>query len=257
LLNEYVLRRYDTALPDLDHLGHTVMGVSLGMFIVFRTNTSYARFWEARSHWGMLVNSSRNLARASAVYAGSASEMSSLLTAYAIALKEHLRGNRDLSGLRQFVPGRLLGAAAATVNPPTLVARAMSEWIAGRQAEGRLDSIQAMALERLVGTLTDAQGGCEKILRTPLPFVYAALIKQVLILYLATLPLVLVNKMGFAAPLAVAGVSLCMLGIEEAGVEIEDPFGVGPNHLSLDRICDTIACDTAVLTAADAEEKIA
>ena len=84
----------------------------------------------------------------------------------------------------------------------------------------------------------DNQGGCEKIRRTPLPFVYAALIKQVLLLYLATLPFVLVPKMGFVAPLVVVGVSLGMLGIEEAGVEIEDPFGLDPNHLPLDEICD-------------------
>lgn len=248
-LNEYVLQNVGTPLFALDQLGHTVMGVSLGMFIVFRTNTSYARFWEARSHWGSLVNTSRNLARAGAVYAGPAGELSRLIAAYVIALKEFLRGQKDLSGLRQFVPGKLFATASTAGNPATILARAMSEWIAGRLAEGRLDTMQAARLEGLVASLTDAQGGCEKILRTPMPFVYAALIKQVLLLYLGSLPFVLVGKMGFAAPLVVAGVSLGMLGIEEAGVEIEDPFGAGPNHLPLDRLCEMIARDTAALTA--------
>jgi putative membrane protein len=248
-LDEFVLRSVGSPLPALDQLGHTVLGVSLGMFIVFRTNTSYARFWEARSHWGMLVNTSRNLARAGAVYAGSAGELSRLITAYVIAVKEYLRGLNDLSELRQLVPGRILTAASAASNPPALLARSISEWIASRLAERRLDAMQAARLEGLVATLTDAQGGCEKILRTPMPFVYAALIKQVLLLYLASLPFVLVAKMGFAAPIAVAVVALGMLGIEEAGVEIEDPFGTGPNHLPLDRICETIARDVAALVA--------
>jgi putative membrane protein len=55
--------------------------------------------------------------------------------------------------------------------------------------------------------------------------------------------------MHFMAPLVLMGVSLVLLGIEEAGVEIEDPFGSDPNHLALDQICAGIARDVADLTA--------
>jgi putative membrane protein len=58
--------------------------------------------------------------------------------------------------------------------------------------------------------------------------------------------------MDYVTPLVVAGLSLGMLGIEEAGVEIEDPFGTGPNHLPLEQICATIARDTADLAGARA-----
>jgi putative membrane protein len=142
----------------------------------------------------------------------------------------------------------MLEQLALAANAPNMLAKALSEWVAGRLAQGRLEPMQAAHLERLVAILTDSQGGCEKILRTPLPFVYAALIKQVLLLYLASLPFVLVERMGFAAPIAVAGVSLGLLGIEDAGVEIEDPFSSGPNRLPLDQICATIARDVAALT---------
>jgi putative membrane protein len=106
-------------------------------------------------------------------------------------------------------------------------------------------------MEQVLSSMVDNQGGCERIQRTPLPFVYAALIKQILLLYLASLPLVLVNKMGFAAPLVVAVVSFGMLGIEEAGIEIEDPFDTDPNSLPLEQICITIARDTATLCGTD------
>jgi ion channel-forming bestrophin family protein len=134
-------------------------------------------------------------------------------------------------------------------NPASVLAGAMSEWVAARQREGRLDAVMALRLEELVGELVDNQGGCEKILRTPLPFVYAALIKQALFLYLGTLPFVLV-RMDFVAPLVVAGVSLVMMGIEEAGVEIESPFGVDLNHLPLESICEAIARDAHDLAEA-------
>jgi putative membrane protein len=127
--------------------------------------------------------------------------------------------------------------------------------VAGRVKEGKLDPQMASRMEQYVCLLLDNLGGCEKIHRTPLPFVYAALIKQVLFIYLATLPFVLVATMNFMAPLVVMGVSLGMLGIEEAGVEIEDPFALDDNHLPLDQICSMIGRDVQDLTAG--EEKSA
>ena len=38
-----------------------------------------------------------------------------------------------------------------------------------------------------------------------------------------------------------------MLGIEEAGVEIERPFGTDPNCLPLEQICSSIARDAVAL----------
>jgi ion channel-forming bestrophin family protein len=55
---------------------------------------------------------------------------------------------------------------------------------------------------------------------------------------------VLVAKMGYAAPLVEAVVALGLLGIEEAGVEIENPFNLEPNNLPLESLCEMIARDT-------------
>jgi ion channel-forming bestrophin family protein len=246
LLDEYVLKP-QRELPALDQLGHSVLGVALGLLIVFRTNTSYNRFWEARSCWGMLLNCARNLVREAAVFAGPADDLARLVAAYVVAIRENLRGNRDLTPLRALVSGRVLDELKQVNNPPSHLAKLMSEWVKTRLAERRIDTYQAMQLERIICTMVDSQGACEKIRKTPLPFVYAALIKQILFLYLGTLPFVLVNKMGFAAPLVVSVVGLGILGIEEAGVEIEDPFGLDPNDLPLEAICETIARDTADL----------
>ena len=45
---------------------HSLVGVALGLLLVFRTNASYDRFWEGRRLWGGIVNETRNLARAAA-----------------------------------------------------------------------------------------------------------------------------------------------------------------------------------------------
>jgi putative membrane protein len=249
LLNDYVLRRYGYPLPALDQLGHIVLGVALSMLLAFRGNAANSRYWEARSHWGMIVNTARNLVRGATVYAGPAQDLAGLVTAWVVALRESLRGQRDLAAVRPLVSGKLFDRLVAAPNAPALLARSLSEWVAARLAEGRIDTVTAARLEGLIGVLVDNQGGCEKIRKTPMPFVYAALIKQIIFLYLITLPIVLVARMDFAAPLVVAGVSLGLLGIEEAGILIEDPFGTDLSHLPLEQICKSIAADASAMAS--------
>lgn len=233
----------------LDQLGHTVLGTALGLLIVFRTNSAYARYWEARTLWGGIVNASRNLVRVAAAHAGPADDLARLAAAFPRVLKQTLRGSKDFTEVRGLLPAGVYQRLGVAANPPGVVARAMGGWVRERLAADRLHPIQAAQLDGLIGTLVDCQGGCERILRTPLPFTYAALIKQTLLVYLATLPFVLVTKMGFASPLAVAVVALGLLGIEEAGVEIENPFSPDPNNLPLDGLCETIARSAAEAAA--------
>jgi ion channel-forming bestrophin family protein len=247
LVNEFALPHY-LKLPIEDTAALTVLGVALSMLIVFRTNSSNNRYWEARSHWGMLINTSRNLIRLAAQAAGPADDLARLLTAYLFVLKEQLRDNPDLTSIRHLVPGRVMERLEQVGNRAQILAAFMTEWVLSRQTEGRLNPYTAMRLEALIEVLVDQQGACEKIHRTPLPFVYASLIKQVLFVYLLTLPFILVPRMTFMAPLIVAVLSLGLLGIENAGVELEDPFGLEPNHLPLDQLCAMVARDVADLT---------
>ena len=249
ILDVLVLQRVGASMPALDQLGHTVLGVALSMLIVFRTNSSNSRYWDGRAHWGGIVNASRNLARLGASYAPPAQQLANLITAYTIAIRENLRGTRDYQPLAKLIPVDLVARATAANNPPSVIAGEISRWIRQARIDDRIDSFQQVAMEQMLSTLVDHQGGCERIQRTPLPFVYAALIKQILLVYLGTLPFVLVAKMGFAAPLVVAVVSFGMMGIEEAGIEIEDPFNLDANNLPLEQICATIARDTAMLCA--------
>lgn len=46
----------------------TITSFALSLLLVFRTNSSYGRFAEARSTWGMVLNRSRDLARQSASF---------------------------------------------------------------------------------------------------------------------------------------------------------------------------------------------
>lgn len=227
-------------------LAHTLIGVALGLLLVFRNNCSYDRYWEGRKLWGAIVNNSRNLVRRAAAYAGGAGGLAGLVSGYALALKQHLRGSKDLDEVRSLVPPVVFDHAASVANPPSALAFHMSAWVKERTSAGNLDPVTAQSLEAHVRALLDAQGGCERILRTPIPFAYAVHIKQLLVLYLVTLPLILIGELNWVAIPAVAAIGFGMLGIEEAGVEIEDPFGDDPNDLPI----ATIARDTQALADA-------
>ena len=123
----------------------------------------------------------------------------------------------------------------------------MSGWVARKLAEGRPGASSA-GLEGHVTKMAEAQSGCERIRSTPIPFVYAVHIKHLLFTYLATLPFVLVAKMGMATPLAVGLIAFGLLGVEEAGLELEDPFGEDSNDLPTDAMCDALERDVTALT---------
>lgn len=56
-------------------LVHTLVGLALGLLLVFRTNASYDRYWEGRKLWGSIVNETRNLIRASEAFLLNAPEI--------------------------------------------------------------------------------------------------------------------------------------------------------------------------------------
>lgn len=226
---------------------HTLLGSVLGFLIVFRMNSSNNRYWEGRSHWGMIINNTRSLIRYAAAHAPRSKELADLVAGYVLCLKQSQRNNRDLSEPALHLPRDVLQDAEKFGNPPTAVAAAISDWINAREREGHLSPWGVRHMEELLAVLVNAQGGCEKIQKTPLPFVYASMIKQLIFVYIATLPIVLVRQQGWGTPLFVAAVSVGFFGIEEASVETEDPFCQEENSLDLETYCFTIIRDTAQL----------
>lgn len=231
----------------LDPVGHSVLGSLLGFLIVFRMNASNARYWEGRSHWGQIINASRNLVRIGSEHAADGQELAGLVTGYAICLRRSLQGLRDADETEIYLSEAVRQSVCVFGNPPTAVAAAISAWIGGQFRAGAVDAITVRQLEEQLSKLVDAQGGCEKIQKTPLPFVYVVMVKQLIVAYLVTLPIVLCERCGWWSPLLMAVVALGLFGMEEASVETEDPFGTDANCLDMQAYTLTIARDAGQL----------
>jgi putative membrane protein len=244
-------QRHDIALPPL---AHTLIGVALGLLLVFRTNASFSRFVEARELLGRIVNHSRDLARQVATYVtdhpGRAELHANTLRwigAFYRLLVQNLRDERDLGQLGE----RLLADERARLEPLRSRAPIVMAWI-GRnlceaQRAGHLDREQLRAMDANLGALIANLGGCERIRRTPVPFAYAQHIKVFVVLFCYTVPFAMVETMHAFTPVASAVLAFALFGIDEIGVEIEDPFGTDPNDLPMERIGDGIDVSTREL----------
>jgi putative membrane protein len=235
----------------LPPIGHSLIGTALGLVLVFRNNASYDRYWEGRKQWGGIVNASRNLARSARSYVGETKTLAPLVVGFCLALKHQLRGETSGEALREHLAEHQVARALKHPNPSLALNLAMSEWIEHARRSRGLSPELAQRLEVQVSALMDCQGACERILNTPVPFAHAVHVRQLLFFYLTSLPLVLIPLLDWAAVPTITLIALGLLGIEEAGVEIEDPFGHDPNDLPLSRICDVISRDVYALVDFD------
>src|SRR5260221_932354 len=83
---------------------HSLLGIVLGLFLVFRTNSAYDRWWEGRRLWGSLVNNTRNLsfklnAFLNASDADSRRWFSATIINLVYVVNDHLRGGALLFDL--------------------------------------------------------------------------------------------------------------------------------------------------------------
>jgi len=148
-----------------------------------------------------------------------------------------------------------LGSAAAWVAPeaarqaldsgngPLAASNHISMAIAEARQQGGLTDNEQLLMDTQVAALIDAAGACDRIHKTPLPFAYVVHLRTALILYCGTLPFAMVADFGWGQILVTALVTFVLLGIEEIGVEIEDPFGTDANDLPLENFCSTIESD--------------
>jgi putative membrane protein len=82
-----------------------------------------------------------------------------------------------------------------------------------------------------------------------MPFAYVVMIKQLIMVYLLSLPFAVGNISGWWSPLLMAIIALGLFGMEEASVEVEDPFSKDENCLDMETYTMRIARDAGQMAA--------
>jgi putative membrane protein len=174
VLNDFV----DLNRPVFSFAAVGLLGTVLSISLVFRVNEAYARWWEARTLWGVIVNESRSWARQvlSLVSDGADPELHATSTrliyrqiAYVNALRLRLREQTDPEALGPFLPSKDLADLAGSANAPTQILQQQACDLAALRSAGAIDAIAMHRFDTTLSLLTDAQGGCERIKTTIFP----------------------------------------------------------------------------------------
>ena len=212
----------------------SILGIILGLLLVFRTNTAYDRWWEGRRLWGQLVNASRGLAHQLDAMLGNGDarvdarrRYASLIATYPDSLARHLRA-----------PGSVEGAAA-----PASIISALHRIVHADIGHGHLVAEARIAMAPLLQQFDDTMGGCERIRNTPIPVSYSSYVKQFVLVYALVMPFGLAREFGYGAVVASMLTFFATMGLELLAEEIEDPFGDDRNDLPLESMTATIVRD--------------
>ncbi|KAJ3323171.1 hypothetical protein HDV06_002183 [Boothiomyces sp. JEL0866] len=223
----------------------TILSVVIGLLLVFRTNTAYDRFWEARRLWGTLFAHIRNLARITwiAVKHDGKKELLdkygniNLLLAFAVACKHYLRFENGhhyedlhhlLVHLPEFKPGQY---HADPNNLPLVISFYISTYNNRCRAKERCDVPTTASMIAALSGMVDVLSNFERIRDCPLPVAYTIHLKQTLLLYLLLLPFQLVSTLNYWTILVIFAASFTFL---------ENPFGYDDNDLRMDLFCERL-----------------
>jgi putative membrane protein len=223
-----------------------VVGGAISIFVGFRTNSAYDRWWEGRKLWGQLINSSRHFATQVLCYLPS--ELHGPLVrrhiAYVHALRVLLR-DQKLGEDQEFLAALSREEAERVLtesNPTHALLHAQMQVLAAENHAGRLDNHRMQSLDLTIRALLDVQGGCERIKKTPFPRGYGFIADRLIHAYGVLLPLGLVtglNNDWIAIPLTIL-VCLSFALISEVGRVLEDPFTMFWPALPLSALATTI-----------------
>ncbi|MEC8553552.1 MAG: bestrophin family ion channel [Planctomycetota bacterium] len=229
-----------------------LVGFAMAIFLGFRNNESYERFWEGRKLWGRMVNVSRSYSRQVLYLINPKSESEAKQVeelqrdlvrtqiAYVHSFRHHLRDTDPSAELTQYLSKEERDFALGHWNRPNAIIQRVGLKLREAWYAGFLDKYHLPVLEESLTEMLGVQGGCERIKSTPLPFTYNVLIHRIVAIYCLAMPFGLIASTGWATPLVVCLISYALFGLDAIGDEVEQPFELDDNDLPLDGISRTI-----------------
>jgi len=232
----------------------TLASGSLGLLLVFRTNTAYQRWDEARKNWGMNINHTRDLVRMGNAFYDRTNvsdeirhedlqRLSVCTWAFVRSMKRHLSPEwEDEASFRLEMYERLPTEeqANAIINAAHRPNRALYD-LSMAIENLPMHFIRKNEMHKAVTIFEDNLGSSERLLTSPVPLIYNRHTARFLSIWLLLMPLSLYkpfdstwNHIGMIP--ATAMISLFLFGIEELATQMEEPFTILPMQAFCDKI---------------------
>ena len=228
-------------IPEFSLAPFALLGVALSIFLGFRNNAAYDRWWEGRKQWGRMVEEVRSLARTSesllAQQSAQRRRLLALCAGYFHALRGRLRHDDVRQELQHWLGDESAAAALTHDNVSDYCLREAGRMLGQLYRQGELDSVGLQMLDRHLSALAAIQAACERLATTPLPFAYTVLTHRTAYLYCYLLPFGLVSSLGWLGPVLTVIIGYTFFGLDALSEQMEEPFGREANDLPLEALC--------------------
>ncbi|MDR6195378.1 bestrophin family ion channel [Siphonobacter sp. SORGH_AS_0500] len=247
LLHDY----YDLFHLHLPFSTITALSTALSIFLGFKNNNAYDRWWEARQIWGLLVNYSRAWTREilTMIIPTEESEreevrqfqrrMANRHMAYVHGLRVFLRKknkyiktdveeiyeeSNEYSDTESFLSQNEYRAFTKTNNPPNYLINLQGDDLREAYERGWLTDYRFTKLSETLTEFNNIQGRSERIKNTPFPRQYSFFSRIFVFIHASLLPFVFVDEIGWSSiPISII-ISFVFLCLDQLGERIEDPF---------------------------------
>jgi putative membrane protein len=228
----FAAREHPGIFARISAIPFTLIGIALSVFMSFRNNACYTRWWEGRELWGELIIACRSFARqVSTLEDDERRFLLHGLCGFTSGLAARLRGEDELAAIKHWCD---IGAASGSPNRTDAVLYQIGKYCLTLMRQDRIGPIHYSVLEGQITALSNVQGGCERIVSTPVPFAYSLLLHRTALVFCLTLPFALAGSLDWWTLLPVLLVAYTFFGLDALGHQLEDPFGLEPNALPLD-----------------------
>lgn len=211
------------------------ISISISVFLGFRNNTAWLRYWEARKLWGDLLIVNRSLMREIMTTTQTTQQekkvVLDLMVTYCETLKSKLRHGP--------VPVCRAQDYQHLTTPCNALLQNISQWL----YQHRPNEFVYRNFNTYLNQISAIQGGCERISNTPIPYAYSLLLHRTVGIFCAVYPLLLIHDFGFLTLLFSIFTTYALLALDAIATELEDPFGTEDNDLPLNAICNAIEID--------------
>lgn len=244
---------------------YTLFGTAIALFVGFAVNAAYGRWWEARTLWGQVVNSSRSLAREAVVLLDRTApdarpalvdEIVRGQVAYVHVLRTALRQQPLPREAEVYLPEDVLARVTAAANRQTAILTWLGGLVTEARRRGMVGELSSLQLEQTLVTLTDAQGGLERIKNTPMPVQYRFLPRFFARAFCVILPFAIVGDLGWATPIGSGLVGLMFLLAIQIADDLADPFADSLYDVPMTALCRTIEIDLVQMIDAEPPRQV-
>jgi putative membrane protein len=253
-----------------------ILGSALAIFIAFRNQSSYARWWEARTIWGGIINNSRIFARQiianvdNAVHIAKANnaegdnfkkEMIDRQIAFAHSLRLHLRKQDNFNEFQHLLSENEFAEIKQKQNRPNILLHTQGIRIKEAMQKEMLGAFDNISMEPNLATFSNWQGACERIKNTPLPMNYQYFTKLFLYVFIFVLPICLIGdftKMNIDFMVIPVSLIICFVFavMNRVGEINENPFENQISDIPMTALCNTIERDLKEMLDEKVPEKL-